>query len=156
MINNNCQCNEASNEQVLCDQLYMCSFTTTSMQTTFKCIQRVPQGQSSQSSQCLVRQNNILLKCQAVSLRRKWKVVVLVGQHREEGVLFFSFNVTQAWHIFTRVTCQKNINPGNFLSHPYISSQRLSKRHRRIPSMLLQRQISIYWSAWMEQFKQCE
>lgn len=96
----------------------MCCFATTSMQTTFKRIQRVPQGQSSLSSQCLLRQNNRLLKCQPASLRREWNVVVLVGQQRGGGVffcpLFFSFNVTWAWHIFTRVTCQKISIGGTF------------------------------------------
>ena len=58
-----------------------------------KCIQRVPQGQSSQSSQCLLRRNNRLLKCQPVSLRRKWKVVVLVGHHWGDVGFFWFFGL---------------------------------------------------------------
>lgn len=124
----------------------MCCFATTSMQTTFKCIQRAPQGQSSLSSQCLLRQNNRLLKCQPASLRRESGCAGRAAEG-DGGIffpLFFSFNVTWAWHIFTRVKhMPENINRGNVLSHPYISTHRLSKRHERVPSTLHQRQISI-------------
>lgn len=80
-----------------------------------KCFQWVPQGQSSRSSQCLLRQNNRLLKCQPVSLRREWKVLVLVGQNWGRMWFFFlSFNVTWAGHNFTRVTRQKISIEGTF------------------------------------------
>lgn len=45
---------------------------------------------------------------------------------------------------FHKDNMPENINGGNFLSHPYLSTHRLSKRHESIPAALFQRQISIY------------
>ncbi len=55
--------------------MYACCFTLISMQITKKKknICRVPEGQNSQCGKCLLRQNNRVLKCQVVPLRRQLK-----------------------------------------------------------------------------------
>lgn len=125
----------------------------------WKCIQWVPQGQSSRSSQCLPRQNNRLLKCQPVSLKREWKVVGLVGQHWGDvcGFFFFLF-----WRggchlmshglgiIFTRVTCQKISIEGTFCHiHIYQPTDCPRGTSRSHPHYSKAKLISTA-SAWME------
>lgn len=123
------------------------------MQITKKNIHRVPQGQNSQCSKCLLRQNNILLKCQAVPLRRQLKEE---GKNKENVVL--SFNVTWAWDSFTRLTgCQEISIKGtcDFLSHPYISIRECPRGFSRIHPHCSSGKLSSP-APYIGYFKQCK
>lgn len=140
----------------------MCSFTMTSMQITWNAFRECLKDKASQSSQCLLRQNNRLLKCQPVSLRREWKVVVLVGQHWGVGggvgcVFFFlSFNVTWAWQNFTRVTCQKISMEGTFchihIYQPTDCPRGTSRSQPRCSKGKLASTASAWTEEWFKQF----
>lgn len=113
--------------------LALCELLDVNANNYIKNMHRVFQGQSSQCGKSLLWQNNRLLKCQAVPLRRQWHVVVVVLGGRVGGWdknVFLSFNVIWAWRSFTRVTCQEISIKGvcDFLSHPYISTHKVSKR----------------------------